>query len=464
MRFPWLRNPRVRGNILVGLLAFLGFFFALALGAWTRACAGEACPSIASLNPDVFSPEQASKVYAADGRLITDFGLERRTVVPLEQMAPAVKAAFVVTEDKRFYRHHGVDYFRVIGAVKNNILEMRFAEGFSTITMQLARNLWPENISGRDRSPRRKIREAQVAFEIEQNYSKDRILELYLNQIGLGNGAYGVESASQRYFGKSVRDVNVAEAALLAALPKAPSSYNPRRYPRRAVMRRNVVINLLRDGGYLTEVEAEKWKAYPLILSSRSDFSDVAPYFVEYVRQVMDAQFGSGLYRQGLRIYTTIDLDLQQAAERAHDGAHGAGFAAAGHEAGGHQAHTRHVPQPGRASGRAGFGRGGAGAQPGAGREAGAGALARRRGRTDLRAARRRSALALRQARPSERVPGARGRTQHRRLGAGPRDSGGQAGDVRRPDGAGPRLARRQCAPFDGGRLTDARPRPIFTS
>jgi penicillin-binding protein 1A len=317
MRFPWLHNPRVRGNITVGLLACLGFVLALAVGAWTRACAGEACPSIAGLGEGMYNPEQASKVYAADGRLITDFGLERRTVVPLEQMAPAVHAAFIVTEDKRFYNHHGVDYIRVLGAIKANITAFRFAEGFSTITMQLARNLWPENISGRDRSLRRKIREAQVAFEIEKNYSKDRILELYLNQISLGNGAYGVEAASQRYFGKSVRDVNVAEGALLAALPKAPSSYNPRRYPRRAVMRRNVVINLLRDSGYLTEQEAEKWKAYPLLLSSRSDFSDVAPYFVEYVRQVMDAQFGSGLYRQGLRIYTTIDLDIQQAAERA---------------------------------------------------------------------------------------------------------------------------------------------------
>jgi penicillin-binding protein 1A len=320
MRFAWLHNPRVRGNITVGLLAVTGFFGTLAVGAWTRACANEACPSIAGLGEGGYNPEQASKVYAADGRLITDFGLERRTLVPLDQIAPAVKAAFVVTEDKRFYSHHGVDYIRVLGAVKNNVLQFRVAEGFSTITMQLARNLWPENISGRDRSLSRKLREAQVAFEIEKNYSKDRILELYLNQIGLGNGAFGVEAASQRYFGKSVRDLNVAEAALLAALPKAPSSYNPRRYPGRAVMRRNVVINLLRDAGYLNDQEAERWKSYPLILSSRSDFIDVAPYFIEFVRQQMDAQFGPGLYRQGLRIYTTIDLDIQQAAERALSG------------------------------------------------------------------------------------------------------------------------------------------------
>ncbi|MGE0354209.1 MAG: penicillin-binding protein 1A [Gemmatimonadales bacterium] len=315
MSWTWLHNPRVRGNLILAAGAVVVFGGAAALGAWSRACLGDACPSPASLTR-TYDPEQASKVYAADGRLITDLGLERRTVVPLSEMAPAVKAAFVVTEDKRFYSHHGIDYIRVLGAVRSNIIHMRVAEGFSTITMQLARNLWPEAISGRDRSLNRKIREAKVALEIERMFSKDRILELYLNQIGLGNGAYGVEVASQRYFGKSVRNLNVAEAATLAALPKGPSLYNPRRNPQRAIARRNLVINLLRDQGYLTPVDAERWKAWPLELSSRSDYSDVAPYFVEYVRQLMDAQFGPGLYRDGLRIYTTLDLDMQQTAER----------------------------------------------------------------------------------------------------------------------------------------------------
>src|SRR6476661_8680649 len=148
-------------------------------------------------------------------------GLERRTVVPLGEMSPYVKAAFITTEDKRFYEHHGIDWYRVFGAIKNNIFKFRVAEGFSTITMQLARNLWPEDISGRDKTLRRKLREAHVAQVIEAKYSKDKILELYLNQIDLGNRAFGVEAASQRYFGKSVRDVNVAEAATLAAIPKA---------------------------------------------------------------------------------------------------------------------------------------------------------------------------------------------------------------------------------------------------
>jgi penicillin-binding protein 1A len=156
-----------------------------------------------------------------------------------------------------------------------------------------------------------------VAREIEATYSKDKILELYLNQIDLGNRAYGVEAASQRYFGKSVRDLNVAEAATLAAIPKAPSRYNPRKNPNFSVQRRNTILNLLRDNGLLPAEDAERWKAYPLLLSSHSDFSGVAEYFVEYVRQQLDARFGSDLYKSGYRIYTTLDLDTQQAAERA---------------------------------------------------------------------------------------------------------------------------------------------------
>src|SRR5919107_743135 len=308
-------SPRARRIVLVTFLAVVAFGVAVSTALWTGACAGNSCPSIAELGG--YDPNQASKVYAADGRLITDLGLERRTVVPLAEMSPYVKAAFITVEDKLFYEHHGIDWYRVLGAIKNNIVEFRVAEGFSTITMQLARNRWPEDISGRDKSLRRKLREARVAREIEGKYSKDKILELYLNQIDLGNRAYGVEAASQRYFGKSVRDLNVAEAATLAAIPKAPSTYNPRRNPRASVLRRNTILNLLRDNQLLSAAEAERWKAYPLLLSSHSDFSGVAQYFVEYVRQQLDARLGADLYKSGSQIYTTLDLDTQQAAERA---------------------------------------------------------------------------------------------------------------------------------------------------
>jgi penicillin-binding protein 1A len=308
-------SPRARRNIVVSLLAAVAFGFAVLTAAWNRACAGNSCPSIAEL--DAYDPNQASKVYAADGRLITDLGQERRTVIPLGEMSPVVKAAFIATEDKRFYHHNGIDWYRVFGAIKNNLFEMRVAEGFSTITMQLARNVWTEDISGRDKSLRRKLREAKVAREIEEKYPKDKIFELYLNQIDLGNRAFGVEAASQRYFGKSVRDLNIAEAATLAAIPKAPSRYNPRKNPNLSVQRRNTVLNLLRDSGLLNPAETERWKAYPLLLSTRSDFSGTAEYFVEFVRQQLDARFGSDLYRSGYRVYTTLDLDTQQAAERA---------------------------------------------------------------------------------------------------------------------------------------------------
>ncbi len=316
-RTRWWRNPRSRRTVLLAFLALGAFGLALVVGAWNRACAGGTCPSIAGLTS--YDPDQASKVYAADGRLITDFGLQRRTVVPLEEMSPAVRAAFLAVEDKRFYQHNGVDWFRMVGAFARAggaLLGGERVQGFSTITMQLAGNLWPESIDRRDRSLGRKVREMRVAMEIERNYSKDKILELYLNQIDLGNRAFGVETAAQRYFGKPVRQLNVAEAAMLAAIPKAPSRYNPRRNPDLAVQRRNLVINLLRDDGKLSPASAEAWKAYPLQLSSHSDYAGVGEYFVEYVRQQLEARFGTDLYRAGLRIFTTLDLDLQLIAER----------------------------------------------------------------------------------------------------------------------------------------------------
>jgi penicillin-binding protein 1A len=308
---------RSRRSVAV-LLLLVGFAAGVAYGSWTRVCAGRQCPSIAIL--DDYRPQQTSKVYAADGRLITELGLERRTVIRLEDTPWHLRQAFISVEDKRFYQHHGIDYSRVLGAVRANVLAMSFREGFSTITMQLARNVFPDRITRERRGfPGlvRKLKEMWVARELERTFSKDRILELYLNQINLGAGAYGVEAASLRYFGKSARNLNVAESALLAALPRRPTSYNPRRYPARAVARRNLVIELMRRQGFLTDEQAEEWKAYPLDLSSRQDYGDVAPYFVEWVRQTLDARFGRDLYERGLRIYTTLDIDMQQAAERA---------------------------------------------------------------------------------------------------------------------------------------------------
>ncbi len=308
---------RARRTVAV-LLLILGFGTGIAFGSWKRVCAGAACPSIAIL--DDYRPQQTSKVYAVDGRLITELGLERRTVIRLEDMPLHLRQAYIAIEDKRYYQHHGIDYSRVFGAVRANLLCLSFCEGFSTITMQLARNVFPDRISRERRGLAgltRKLKEIWVARELESTYSKNRILELYLNQINLGAGAYGVEAAALRYFGKSARDLNVAESAMLAALPQRPSAYNPRRYPARAVRRRNLVIDLMRRQGYIDNRTAEEAKAYPLGLSTRQDYGDIAPYFVEWVRQTLDARFGRDLYERGLRIYTTVDIDMQQAAERA---------------------------------------------------------------------------------------------------------------------------------------------------
>jgi penicillin-binding protein 1A len=309
----WFSPTHLRRTTFV-LLTSASFLGTLAWGSWTRVCAGNACPSIAVL--DDYIPHQTSKVYAADGRLITELGLERRTLLRLEDMPAVLREAFVAVEDKRFFQHHGIDFARIMGAVRANVLSLRWEQGFSTITMQLARNIFSDRIT-REKKLSRKLREIYVARELEETYSKNRILELYLNQINLGGGAYGVETASQRYFGKSARDVTLPEAALLAALPRRPELYNPRRHPRSAVQRRNLILDLMHDQGYITTEQAEEAKAAPLGLSARQDFGDVAPYFVEWVRQTLDARFGRDLYEKGLRIYTTLDLDIEQAAERA---------------------------------------------------------------------------------------------------------------------------------------------------
>ncbi len=290
------------------------FVLGFAVAAWTLVCGAGRCPDVRVL--ETYAPRQTSKLYAADGSFIAELGLEHRTLLKLADIPKTVRDAFVVTEDKRFYTHSGIDWSRVAGAAARNVLTRSYAQGFSTITMQLSRNIFSESIT-REKTLVRKLKEAKVAREIEARYPKDRILELYLNQIYLGNGAYGVETAAQRYFGKSARDLNLAEAATLAGLPKSTRRYNPRLYPDRAIVRRNTVIELMRRTGIVDDADAGAAKAYPMQLARKSAAGQVAPYFVEWVREQLDAQFGSQLYEQGLKVYTTLDPDMQSAAERA---------------------------------------------------------------------------------------------------------------------------------------------------
>ena len=307
------RHPRLAWLLIIA--AFGGAFGAGMLGgAWMVICREGRCPSIASL--EAYVPRQTSKVYAADGRFITELGLERRTLVGLDQIPKHVRDAVVTTEDHRFYSHNGIDYYRIVGSAMRNLRAGRYAQGFSTITMQLARNVFSDRIS-REKTLLRKLKEARVARAIEKRYPKNKILELYLNQVYLGNGAYGVETASQRYFGKSVREVSVAEAAMIAGLLKGPERYNPRRFADRAILRRNTVLEVMRREGVISAEEASLNKAYPLQLAQKSESGDVAPYFLEWVRRQLEEHFGDRLYDEGLQVYTSLDVDMQSAAERA---------------------------------------------------------------------------------------------------------------------------------------------------
>jgi len=313
-RRPARRSPsRVRRPLLLAATFAVTFLAGFAYASWSLVCRGSACPDPRQL--DAFQPHQTSKLYADDGRFVAELGLERRTLVPLSEIPKTVQEAFVITEDKRFYQHHGIDWIRVAGAAVHNVGAGAYAQGFSTLTMQLARNIFSEKIS-REKTLTRKIKEAKVAREIERLYPKSKILELYLNQIYLGNGAYGVETAAQRYFGKSVRDLNLAEAATLAGLPKAPERYNPRRFPERAIQRRNTIIELMRRAGVVSAEDAQLARAYPLRLARKEESGELAPYFVEWVRRQLEDQFGEKVYTDGLKVYTTLDVDLQSAAER----------------------------------------------------------------------------------------------------------------------------------------------------
>ena len=316
LHFPLIRKWRNWHAVMALVVIFVGTLgVGLIWGAWDRICLDDRCPSIAQIT--VWEPEESSKLYAADGSLIHEFFLERRTVVAFADLPLYVAGAFVAIEDKRFFQHHGLDYRRLFRATAEYAVYGAGRPGGSTITQQLARNQFTDRI-GFDVSPLRKAKEAKVARDIERIYAKDEILEAYLNQINFGHGWYGIETASQNYFGKPASQLNLPEAALLAALPKAPTRYSPILNPEAALSRRNLVLDLMARQGYISITEAEAAKAYPLPRSrGRERENEIAPYFAEWVRQMMDDRFGQDLYRAGYRIYTTLDLDMQTIADSA---------------------------------------------------------------------------------------------------------------------------------------------------
>ncbi len=264
-----------------------------------------------------YKPPVSSKVYSGNGDLVADFSQEKRVFVPFNSIPKNVINAFLSAEDKNFFKHPGVDAKGVIRAVINNIsniLSSKRLEGASTITQQVAKNFLLTN----EVSLNRKIKEAILAFRIERALSKERILELYLNQIYLGSGAYGVAAASLEYFDKSIKDLNYSEAALLAALPKAPSKYNPYRDPDIAKFRRNLVLKNLLDNNYLTSEWYEKLTKEEIILKkNKKIYLEDAQYFIEDVRKSVIETFSyDKVYKQGFNINTSIDLNLQTIATK----------------------------------------------------------------------------------------------------------------------------------------------------
>jgi penicillin-binding protein 1A len=298
--------------LLVGTLLLVGAAAAGLAWIWPR-CSGDDCPSVQALR--TYTPPQATRVYDSEGRILAHLAPERRILVDIEDIPEHVTGAFLAVEDRRFYEHAGIDTRRIGGAVASNIRNLRFAEGFSTITMQLARNVFPDHLT-RDKTLSRKLWEVVIARRIEDAFSKDEILEMYLNQIYLGEGLYGVEAAAQGYFGRPVTELTVTEAAQLAALPRAPSFYSPRRNPVPAVRRRNLVLGMMGRAEMLSEAEVREAQAAPLALAPPIEAGGEAPYFVAMVREELRERFGPDAERAGLRVYTTLDRELQRSAER----------------------------------------------------------------------------------------------------------------------------------------------------
>jgi 1A family penicillin-binding protein len=261
-----------------------------------------------------YTPSVGSRVFADDDEFLTEFQAEKRIFVPLQQIPPALRNAIIAVEDSRFYSHFGVDVRGIVRAAYANFRHGRVVEGGSTITQQLAKVLFLTP----DRSFSRKVKEALLALELEKRYSKDRLLELYLNQIYMGHGAYGVEAAARMYFGKSVQDLTLPEAAMLAALPRSPGNYSPFERPELAQRRRAIVVGRLLEQGYISETEAKTANRAPLGLVPSERRRGSGQYFLEYLQQSLEAKYGSDvLYKSGLAIYTTLDTGLQRAAEQA---------------------------------------------------------------------------------------------------------------------------------------------------
>src|SRR5580700_3599840 len=312
---------QVRGRRLAGRLVFTILFAGVIL---LGAAAGlifvysTDLPEIRALED--YRPNVVTELYSDDGQQIGNFALQRRILLTWEQIPPVLKDAITSTEDQHFFEHWGVDLPRVMEAAWRNAIRGRIREGASTLTMQLAGGLF---LDRSDRSFRRKIQETLLAIQIERNYTKQQIFTMYANQVYLAHGNYGFEAASEFYFGRPVAKLTLPEAALLAALIRGPA-YSPIMYPNRALDRRNLVLDLMQRDGKITAQQERGARLQPVNLNVQSPRNELAPYFVEEIRKYLESTYGTeAVHERGLRVYTTLNVAMQRAANAAvRDGLH----------------------------------------------------------------------------------------------------------------------------------------------
>ena len=273
-------------------------------------------PSLEQL--ENYDPDLVTRIYSADGKVLNELFVQKRVFIELDKIPEHMQYAVVSSEDRRFFDHWGLSMRSIARAVMVNTLSLSYRQGFSTLTQQLARNLYKS--VGFEDSILRKVKEMITAIQIERTYTKDEILEMYLNTVHFGHGTYGVEAATKRFFGKESKYLTIDESALLVGLLPAPASYSPIHHPDRAIRRRNTVLRLMRDQGYIGKGEHEENRARTLETVLEVPKRGTAPYFTEYVRRVLekqDTKLGINIYRDGLKIYTTLDSRLQTIAEDA---------------------------------------------------------------------------------------------------------------------------------------------------
>ena len=278
-------------------------------------CLSRDLPSLEQL--ENYDPDLVTRIYSSDGKILSELFLQKRVFVELNSIPKHMHDAVIASEDRRFYDHWGLSLRSVARAISINILSLSYRQGFSTLTQQLARNLY--KTIGFEDSILRKIKEVITAVQIERTYTKDEILEMYLNTVHFGHGTYGVEAATKRFFGKESNQLSVDESALLVGLLPSPASYSPIRHPERARKRRNTVLRLMRDQNYITHNEHAQFRAMTLESVKELPIRGLAPYFTEYVRRLLekeDEALDINIYRDGLKIYTTLDSRLQALAEK----------------------------------------------------------------------------------------------------------------------------------------------------